>query len=150
LAGTSADPTKSQFGIIRYVSGYASKLDQTRPGCNVGRYWGIVGRANIPWAKENVIELSVAEGKLVRRTTRRYIQAMNQQRRIRHLEKFWPRELCASAMLSGEFRRMRKLGPALKMFQHLPRKLRLKNNRNVNVFCDARFWEQGLAKLLSN
>ena len=34
------------------------------------------------------------------------------------------------------------------MFEHLPRKLLLKNNRNVNVFCDARFWEQGLAKLL--
>ncbi len=34
------------------------------------------------------------------------------------------------------------------MFEHLPGKLRLKNNRNVNVFCNARFWEQGLAKLL--
>jgi len=34
------------------------------------------------------------------------------------------------------------------MFVHLPRKLRRKNNRNVNVFCDTRFWEQGLMKLL--
>jgi hypothetical protein len=48
LAGTSADPIKSQFGIIRYVSGYASKLDQTKPGCNVGRYWGIVGGQIFP------------------------------------------------------------------------------------------------------
>ena len=68
LAGTSADPIKSQFGIIRYVSGYASKSDQTKPGCKVGRYWGIVGRANIPWAKEHVIRLSAAQAKLVRRT----------------------------------------------------------------------------------
>ena len=36
----------------------------------------------------------------------------------------------------------------LKMFDHLPRKLRLKNNRNVNVFCDAAFWEQGFVRLL--
>jgi hypothetical protein len=34
------------------------------------------------------------------------------------------------------------------MFEHLPHKLRLTNNRNVNVFCDAAFWEQGLVRLL--
>ena len=147
-AGTSADLIKSRFGIIRYVSGYASKSDQTKPGCSVGRYWGIVGRANIPWATEKVIELPVEQGRVVRRIARRYMQAMNRQRRIRHLGKFWPKELCAAAMLSGDFRRMRKLFPRLKMFEHLPRKLRLKNNRNVNVFCDAAFWRQGLAKLL--
>ena len=73
-AGTSADLIKSQFGIMRYVSGYASKSDQTKPGCKVGRYWGIIGRAKIPWAKEQVIELSSAQAKLVRRTARRYMQ----------------------------------------------------------------------------
>jgi hypothetical protein len=34
------------------------------------------------------------------------------------------------------------------MFEHLPRKLQLKNNRNVNVFCDAAFWEQALWRLV--
>jgi hypothetical protein len=29
------------------------------------------GRANIPWAKESVVELSPGQGKLVRRTARR-------------------------------------------------------------------------------
>ena len=28
------------------------------------------------------------------------------------------------------------------------RKVRLKNNWNVNVFCNAAFWEQGLVRLL--
>src|SRR5206468_12329843 len=97
-AGTSADLIKSQFGIIRYVSGYVSDADQTKPGCKVGRYWGIVGRSNIPWAKENVMKLSVEQGKLVRRIARHYMQAMNRQRRIRHLAKFWPREMCAADM----------------------------------------------------
>jgi len=147
-AGTSADLIKSQFGIIRYVSGYTSKSDQTKPGCSVGRYWGIVGRANIPWAKENIIEVLPGQAKLVRRIARRYMQAVNRQRRIRHLAKFWPRELCAGTMLSGGFRRMRKLCPGLKMFEHLPRKLRLKNNRNVNLFCGAGFWQAALARLL--
>jgi hypothetical protein len=139
-AGTSADPIKSQFGIMRYVSGYASKSDQTKPGCKVGRYWGIVGRANIPWVKEQIRELSSAQAKLVRRTARRYMQAMNRVRRIRRLEALLPRQLYPEFMLSGDLRRFRKRCPDAKIFQQLPRKLRLKNNRNVNVFCNAMFW----------
>ena len=148
LAGTSADLISSQFGIMRYVSGYASKSDQTKPGCSVGRYWGIVGRANIPWAKENVTELSSAQAKLVRRTARRYMQAMNRCRRIRYLERSLPKEVCASFMLNGDLRRLRKRCADAKIFQQLPRKLRLKNNRNVNLFCDAAFWGSALPRLL--
>jgi len=148
LAGTSADLIKSQFAIMRYVSPYASKSDQTKPGWRVGRYWGIVGRANIPWAKEKVVELSLVEAKLVRRTVRRYMQAVNRIRRIRRLERLLPGQMCTAFMLNGDLRRFRKRCPDAKIFQQLPRKLRLKNNRNVNVFCDVRFWEQGLMKLL--
>jgi hypothetical protein len=148
LAGTSADPIKSQFGIIRYVSGYVSKSDQTKPGCKVGRYWGLVGRTNIRWAKEKVITVSSTQGKVVRRTARRYMEAMNRVRRIRRLEALVPRQMCAAFMLNGDLRRFRKRCPDAKIFEHLPRKLRLRNNRNVNVFCDAALWEQGLVKLL--
>jgi len=148
LAGTSADPIKSQFGIMRYVSGYASKSDQTKPGCKVGRYWGIVGRANIPWAKEQVLELSSVQAKLVRRTARRYMQAMNRVRRMRRLERLLPGHMCAAFMLNGDLRRFRKRCPEAKIFERLPRKLRLKNNRNMNVFCNAAFWEQALVKLI--
>jgi hypothetical protein len=56
--------------------------------------------------------------------------------------------MCAAFMLNGDLRRFRKRCPDAKIFEHLPRKLRLRNNRNVNVFCDAALWEQGLVKLL--
>jgi hypothetical protein len=102
LAGTSADLINSQFGIMRYVSSYASKCDQTKPGCKVGRYWGIVGRGNIPWAKENIVELSSVQAKLVRRIARRYMAAMNRCRRIRYLERKLPRQMCAGFMLNGD------------------------------------------------
>src|SRR5262249_22298648 len=148
LAGTSADLINSQFGIMRYVSGYGSKSDQTKPGCKVGRYWGIVGRANIPWAQQKVIELSAAQAKLVRRTARRYMQAMNRVRRMRRLERLVPAEICSAFVLNGDLRCFRKRCPDAKIFQQLPRKLRLKNNRNVNVFCDATFWDQALWRLL--
>jgi hypothetical protein len=150
LAGTSADLINSQFGIMRYVSGYASKSDQTKPGCKVGRYRGIVGRRNIPWAEESVMELSSFQAKLVRRTARRYMQAMNRVRRIRRLERLLPPQMCAAFMLNGDLRRFRKRCPDAKIFQQLPRKLRLKNNRNVNLFCDAAFWRRGLAKLVGS
>jgi len=76
------------------------------------------------------------------------MQAMNRRRRIRYLERSLTKQLCAAFMLDGDLRRLRKRCPEFKMFQHLPRKLRLKNNHNVNVFCDAAFWDRALANLL--
>ena len=73
---------------------------------------------------------------------------MNRCRRIRHLERSLPRHVCTAFLLNGDLRRLRKRCPELKIFEHLPRKLRLKNNRNVNVFCDAAFWKEGLVRLL--
>jgi len=80
LAGTSADVIESQFGILRYVAGYVSDSDQSHPGEKVGRYWGIVGRSNIPWAQVEIMELTVSEAKLVRRIARRYMKAVNRAR----------------------------------------------------------------------
>ena len=56
--------------------------------------------------------------------------------------------MCAAFMLNGDLRRFRKNCPEAKIFRQLPRKLRLKNNRNVNLFCNAAFWAEGLVKLL--
>jgi hypothetical protein len=147
-AGTSADVIKSPFGIMRYVSGYASKSDQSKPGFKVGRYWGIVGRQNIPWAEETVVELSTKQGKFVRRIARRYMEAMNRKRRIRYLERFLPKSICAEWILGGDLRKLRKERPQMDMFRHFPRKLRLKNNRNVNVFCSATLWKSALERYL--
>jgi hypothetical protein len=143
-AGTSADVVESQLGIIRYVSGYVSKSDQSKPGFRVGRYWGIVNRTKVPWAKEVVVDLSSGEGKLVRRIARRYLKAVNRKRRVRHAERW----LSAESLFNGDVRKLRKERPQLNMFEHFPPKLRLKNNRNVNVFCDAEFWAAALSQLI--
>jgi len=53
IAGTSVQKVRSVMGAMRYVSGYASKNDQTSPGKKVGRYWGVVGNKNIPGASRS-------------------------------------------------------------------------------------------------
>src|SRR5262249_29632069 len=113
------------------------------------RYWGVVGRGNIPWAREQAIELSSGQAILVRRIARRYMQAMNRVRRIRRLEILLPKQMCAAFMLNGDLRRFRKRCPDAKIFKQLPRKLRLKNNRNLNVFCDAAFWKVAFTNFLA-
>lgn len=43
IAGTRVEKMRSvTAAAVRYVSGYASKKDQTLRGKNVGRYWGVV------------------------------------------------------------------------------------------------------------
>src|SRR6266487_4370360 len=68
---------------------------------------------------------------------RRYMQAMNRKRRIRYLERSLPKSICSAWMLDGALRRLRKEHPNLELFKRCPRKLRLKNNRNVNLFWKA-------------
>ncbi len=148
LAGTQADAIHSRFGILRYVSGYQSKTDQTRPGWKVGRYWGIVGRANVPYGKAGTLELSNAESLLLWRTARRYMKAVNRERRIRHVNKKCGTDVGARWLLSGRLRQIRKTAPHMAVFEHLPKKLRLKNNLNVNLFCDASFWLDATERLL--
>jgi len=83
LAGTRVERMRSPGAAIRYVSGYPSKGDQTLPGQNVGRYWGVVGRSNIPWGQPETLELNSMQAKFVMRTCRRYIIAVNRETRIR-------------------------------------------------------------------
>jgi hypothetical protein len=138
-------------GAIRYVSGYASKEDQTwQGGENVGRYWGVITEANIPWGEPEKIELSVEESKLVRRTLRRYILALNRERRIRFTGKqirLSAEDVKGCGWFEGkrEFftKQIRRCGG-----KTLP-KLRLRNTDNLNVFLNAEFWAEKLPKLLS-
>src|SRR5207248_10574389 len=58
-----------------------------------------------------------AQAKLVRRTARRYMQAMNRVRRIGRLERLLPRQMCAGFMLNGELSRFRKRCPEAKISQ---------------------------------
>jgi hypothetical protein len=108
---------------------------------------GIVGRSNIPWAQVEIMEMTLREAQLVRCIARRYMKAVNRARRIRHLGKHVPDAL--EMMLSGEARQLRKTHGRLNAFQHRPKKLRLKNNGNVNLFCNATFWGYTIKKMLA-
>ncbi len=138
-AGTSAEIMRSAVGILRYCAGYVSKGDQTLVGIKVGRYWGIVGRCNIPFGNAQSVTLSPAEFRLIRRTMVRSMKATNRARRIRHLHENGYSN-AAAVLLGGEGRRDRKRAPQVKCWKYLPRKLTFRNNGTVNLFCDANKW----------
>jgi hypothetical protein len=145
-AGTQADVILSQFGIMRYVGPYISDADQSRPGWEVGRYWGVVCRSNIPYAIAPQVTLSPAESLRVWRTARRYQRAINRQRR---LKSFLTSGMETSSFFDGAGRRCRKAVPYLNLWKFLPRKLHLKANDNINLFCDARQWAIALERLIA-
>lgn len=65
-AGTRVEHIYSWGGIMRYVGKYIAKEEDFPPGWK-GRVWGVVGRANLPWAVKVVISLTEDESiKLVR------------------------------------------------------------------------------------
>jgi hypothetical protein len=150
MAGTSVERMRKPEAAIRYVSGYASKTDQTRPGEKVGRYWGVVGRAKIPWGRPEVISLNEGQSKVVLRTMRRFIQAVNRQARIRRVAKLirlTPTELTGCGWFErwpvNWAKHLRASG------SKMPARLRLRNLRSMNVFLDGDFWAQRLPKLLN-
>jgi hypothetical protein len=144
-AGTSAELLRSQFAMMRYCGGYVSKDDQTLVGRTVGRYWGIVGRRNIPFGPAQETLLSRSQANLVRRTMRRSMMAANRTRRIKHLDL----DKSPEHYLSGRIRLLRKSHPQLAMFKRCPRKMRLKNNQTINLFCDADAWSIVVRRLCS-
>jgi hypothetical protein len=150
LAGTSVEQMRNPGAAIRYVSGYASKTDQTRPGEKVGRYWGVVGRNKIPWGKVETVNLDQEQSKIVVRTMRRYIQAVNRQSRVRRVAKLValkPEELIG---WGGWFDRRRiHYGKHLRAAgKKMPPKIHLRNLRSLNVFLDADFWATKLPTLI--
>ncbi|MGH8093981.1 MAG: rolling circle replication-associated protein [Chthoniobacterales bacterium] len=145
LAGTRIERLRHAKAAIRYVSGYASKTDQTRPGEKVGRYWGVVGRDRIPWGQPASITLDKQQSKVVLRTVRRFMISVNRESRINRTARLVgldPNQVSAY----GWFQRERfHYGKHLRgAGRKLPPKLRLRNLRSMNVFLDADFW---MAKL---
>src|SRR6266480_4689531 len=53
----------------------------------VGRYWGVVGKKNIPWGRAESFVLNQAQSKFVLRTVRRYMRSVNRHTRIRRVAK---------------------------------------------------------------
>lgn len=142
-AGTSAELLRSQFAMMRYCGGYVSKHDQTLTGRTVGRYWGIVGRGNIPFGSAELTSLTSSEANLVRRTMRRSMMAANRTRRINSLD--LGKSRCG--YFDGSVRRQMKLSRGVPFWKKVPRKMRLKNNQTINLFCDSDTWSLVVRRL---
>lgn len=87
LARTSVERVRRAGAPTRYVSGYASKADQTRPGEKVVRYWRVVGRENVSWGTTEIVSLSEKQSAMMLRTARRFVRAVNRQSRINRVAK---------------------------------------------------------------
>jgi hypothetical protein len=142
LAGTSVERMRNPGAAIRYVSGYTSKTDQTRPGEKVGRYWGVVGSSRIPWGEPEIIHLDEAQTRQFVRTARRYLRAVNRQSRIKRVARLVglrPDELSRCSWFTR--RRTFNWGKHLRQCgQRMPPKLRIRNLRSMNLFLHADVW----------
>ncbi len=59
-AGTRVERPRCGVGLSAYLAKYASK-GRAAPGVDAsawGRWWGVVGRASVPWARPEVFEVS--------------------------------------------------------------------------------------------
>jgi len=72
--GTRVERIYSWGGIMRYVGKYIAKEDDY-PADWQGRAWGIVGRSNLPWAVEVIIDLTQDQSVKLVRLARRMIGA---------------------------------------------------------------------------
>jgi hypothetical protein len=149
IAGTRVEKLRSATAAIRYVSGYASKSDQTLVGKKVGRYWGVVAKENIPWGLAETIELNERQSKMVLRTCRRFIMAVNRQQRIKRVAKQIRWNASELVSFGGWFEgRKTKWGKHLRAVgRRMPQKLRLRNIHSMNVFLDADYWASRLDTL---
>lgn len=73
-AGTGVEKIWSWGGIMRYVGKYIAKIDDYPSGWN-GRAWGVIGRVNLPWAIELIIDLTGEESVKLIRIGRKMIRA---------------------------------------------------------------------------
>jgi hypothetical protein len=74
--GSHVDLLQKIRGVQAYISKYVAKVqDHDSSPYSIGRWWGIVGSENIPWAKRRLVELTDKEVCKVMRTYRRYTQS---------------------------------------------------------------------------
>jgi hypothetical protein len=83
LAGVRVEAIRSRNGVMRYCSkNYMGKECELPPGWeNVGRFWGVVGRKNLPRSKVMEVEISREAFARVRRIARRWFASKGMRRR---------------------------------------------------------------------
>lgn len=72
-AGTRVEKIRSWRGVMSYVSKYIAKMTEPGEGWeNVGRYWGVFMRDNMPWSEVEIFEIPQEKVVLAMRYFRRY------------------------------------------------------------------------------
>ena len=154
-AGTEVSPIKSTAGIIGYMASYMAKKDQTLPDNFTGRYWGFIGKVDLPFVEPKVIPLGRENAAKIRRLARQKIQRdmRNYQLRIiaAQLEKDSGLKYSAQEILNGFFRLEAKTKKDRQLKDLIsrgwvkhPKKWRLRNNRVTRLFCDPNALEKAL------
>jgi hypothetical protein len=84
--GTKIEKLRSWNGVAYYVAKYIGKAVDGGWE-NVGRYWGVIGRAAMPWSPVGEEFVDYRTAVLIRRTARRYMRSKgiripHQRRRV--------------------------------------------------------------------
>lgn len=66
-------PVKSFQGVMSYASKYLGKTFEVAGWKNVGRFWGVVNRQNIPFGQKLVFEVALAKAAVIMRYQRRFM-----------------------------------------------------------------------------
>lgn len=72
--GAKFEHPRSSAQCRTYLTKYCTKGNQAKEGVHSGRYWGYIGRSDIPFAEETVEEVTEAQGVIALRTVRKAIQ----------------------------------------------------------------------------
>lgn len=89
-AGVRVERVKDPTSALWYMSSYASKDDQTKPGFRVGRYWGSFNKKHLPVAPVEVDQLSQRQAVVVARCLRKHRVASMKAAAIRKALKVCP------------------------------------------------------------
>ena len=106
-AGTRVEKIKGVHGAYAYAAKryVAKKEDLPEMEFKPGRFWGVIGRKNLPFGKREVREVSAKEAVQIRRTMRRYRWANTPPEKRKFLRKsqLWSQDFTAKLFCEVEF-----------------------------------------------
>jgi len=106
-AGTRVEKLKGVRGAYAYAAKryVAKKEDMPEMEHKPGRFWGVIGRKNLPFGKREVREVSAKEAVQIRRTMRRYRWANTPPEKRKFLRKsqLWSQDFTAKLFCNVEF-----------------------------------------------
>ena len=106
-AGTRVEKLKGLHGAYAYAAKryVAKKEDLPEMEHKPGRFWGVIGRKNLPFGKREVREVSAKEAVQIRRTMRRYRWANTPPEKRKFLRKsqLWSQDFTAKLFCNVEF-----------------------------------------------